>query len=87
MGVALADRIKKTYALLGLFKKDPEEYLAWYDKAHEEKIPAEVVALAEERKAARANKDWKKSDDLRAQLAAMGYAVKDTKDGYELQKS
>ena len=86
-GVALAEQIKKTYALLGLFKKAPEEYLAWYEKSHEEKIPAEVVAIAEERKAARANKDWKKSDDLRAQLAALGYAVKDTKDGYELQKA
>ncbi|MGN1062068.1 MAG: cysteine--tRNA ligase, partial [Candidatus Scatosoma sp.] len=86
-GVALADQIKKTYALLGLFEKTPEEYLAWYDEKHEENIPAEAVAIAEERKAARANKDWKKSDELRAKLAAMGYAVKDTKDGYELQKA
>ena len=86
-GVALADRIKKTYALLGLFGREPEAYLAWYDKMHEEKIPAEAVAIAEERKAARAEKDWKKSDELRARLAAMGYAVKDTKDGYELRKA
>ena len=86
-GVALADQIKKTYALLGLFRKTPEEYLSWYDKTHEEKIPADVMALAEERKAARANKDWKRSDELRAQLAGLGYAVKDTKDGYELQKA
>ena len=86
-GVALADRIKKTYALLGLFEREPEAYLAWYDKMHEENIPAEAVALAEERKAARAEKDWKKSDELRARLAAMGYAVKDTKDGYELRKA
>ncbi|MDD6995431.1 MAG: cysteine--tRNA ligase [Candidatus Borkfalkiaceae bacterium] len=86
-GVALADQIKKTYALLGLFKKTPEEYLTRYNKTHEENISAEAIALAEERKAARANKDWKKSDELRARLTAMGYAVKDTKDGYELQKA
>ena len=43
--------------------------------------------MAEERKAARAAKDWKKSDELREKLAALGYAVKDTKDGYELKKA
>lgn len=86
-GVALADQIKKTYALLGLFRKTPEEYLSWYDKTHEEIIPAEVMALAEERKAARANKEWQRSDELRAKITALGYAVKDTKDGYELKKA
>ena len=86
-GIALAEQVKKTYSLLGLFRKSPAEYLAFYDEKHAEKIPEEIIAVAEERKAARAAKDWKKSDELREKLAALGYAVKDTKDGYELKKA
>jgi cysteinyl-tRNA synthetase len=36
--------------------------------------------LVEERKKARANKDWKKSDDLRMLIEKMGFAVKDAGD-------
>ncbi|MBT4111106.1 cysteine--tRNA ligase [Candidatus Woesearchaeota archaeon] len=51
-----------------------------------EKIPKEVVKLAEERLQARLAKDWKKSDDLRDKIAKFGYSVGDSKDGYELKK-
>ena len=50
-------------------------------------IPAAVRAIAEERLAARAAKDWAKSDALRAKLAELGYAVKDSKEGYTLTKN
>ena len=81
----IVNQIRKTYSLLGLFKKDAKEYLAAYGKKQEE-VPEEVKAVAEERKAARANKDWAKSDELREKLKALGYAVKDGKDGYTLTK-
>ncbi|WP_336486577.1 cysteine--tRNA ligase [Methylobacterium nigriterrae] len=42
---------------------------------------ARVEALIEARRAARAAKDWAGSDRVRADLAAMGVAVKDNKDG------
>ena len=45
-----------------------------------------MKAVAEERAAARAGRDWAKSDELRERLRAMGYAVRDSKDGYELEK-
>ncbi len=80
----MANQIIATYSLLGLFKQEPKAYLAKYQK--QEEIPAEVLAVAEERKAARASKDWAKSDELREALAAMGYAVKDSKEGYTLTK-
>lgn len=48
--------------------------------------PQEVIALCEERKAAKAAKDWAKADKLRADIAAMGYTVVDTKDGYKVTK-
>ena len=47
---------------------------------------AEVRAVADERFAARREKNWAKSDELREKLRAMGYAVKDSKEGYSLEK-
>ena len=51
-----------------------------------EKIPADVVKLAEERLIARNAKDWAKSDELRDKIAKLGYVVGDSKEGYELKK-
>ena len=84
--LSAAVQIRKTYALLGLFTKNAKEYTAWYEEKNTEDIPEEVKAIAEERWAARQNRDWAKSDELRAKLTEMGYAVKDSKTGYELTK-
>ena len=47
-------------------------------------IPAEVLALVEERQAVRAAKDFVASDRLRAAIAALGWVVKDSKEGSKL---
>ena len=80
----MTNQIRETYSLLGLFKQSPAAYAEKYAK--KEDIPAQVVAVAEERKTARAEKNWAKSDELREKLKEMGYAVKDSKDGYTLTK-
>lgn len=49
-------------------------------------VPEEIRALAEARLQARADKDWAKSDELRDQLSAAGWSVKDAKGSYELEK-
>ena len=46
--------------------------------------PEAVVALAEQRAAARAARDFAESDRLRAQIAAAGWVVRDGAQGYEL---
>ncbi len=46
----------------------------------------EVIALVEQRLAARANKNWAESDKLREEIAALGWVVQDSKDGYKLVK-
>ena len=51
-----------------------------------DKIPDEVIRLAEERKVARDNKNWSESDRLRDEILALGYSIKDSKDGYELHR-
>ncbi|MBQ3220695.1 MAG: cysteine--tRNA ligase [Clostridia bacterium] len=84
--VAYAEQVKKTYALLGFFQKDAKAFVAERGEKGDE-IPEEVKAVAEERWQARLARDWAKSDELRAKLAEMGYAVKDSKTGYELTKN
>lgn len=56
-------------------------------KSGSEEIPEEIKQLAQQRQTARENKDYKKSDEIRGILAQKGYAIKDTKDGYEIQKT
>ncbi|MBE2215280.1 MAG: cysteine--tRNA ligase [Opitutaceae bacterium] len=47
--------------------------------------PAEVAALAEKRWAAKAAKDFKAADALRAEITAAGWQMLDRKDGYSLE--
>lgn len=49
-------------------------------------IPQEVLALVEERKSARKAKDFARADELRDRIAALGYAVKETRQGTEITK-
>ena len=51
-----------------------------------EEIPQDILDLAEQRKVARENKDWAKSDELRDIIQEKGYQVKDTKEGMEIKK-
>ncbi len=52
----------------------------------EQEIPQEILTLVEQRKEARHNKDWAKSDELRDLIQSKGYEVKDTKEGTEIKK-
>lgn len=53
----------------------------------EENPSEDVIALAEQRQQARANKQWGESDALRNEIAALGWTVQDSKDGYKLVKN
>ena len=52
----------------------------------QENYSDEINAILEERKIARQNKDFAKSDELRDKLKELGYEVKDTRDGQILNK-
>jgi cysteinyl-tRNA synthetase len=49
-------------------------------------IPHEVAQLAEQRENARREKNWKRSDELRERISALGWEVRDTKDGPKLTR-
>ncbi|HNZ97974.1 cysteine--tRNA ligase [Ruminococcus sp.] len=50
-------------------------------------IPDEVLELAEQRKAARKDKNFALADELRDKIAALGYEVKETRQGTEINKT
>ena len=86
LGGAMLNQIKKTYSLLGLFEEDAVAFVKQYAKEEKVDAPQEVIDVANERLLARQNKDWAKSDQLRAVINDMGYDIKDAKDGYTLTK-
>jgi cysteinyl-tRNA synthetase len=47
-------------------------------------VPADLVALAERREAARASRDFDEADRLREQIEQQGWEVRDIPDGFEL---
>ncbi len=76
---------KKSKKLAELLRKfDSVLALSLDKKSDVEEIPEEVIRLAEERLKARAEKNWAESDRLRSEISALGYSIKDSKDGYEL---
>lgn len=79
---------KKSKKLAKLLDKFDTVLALSLDKKSEtqEKIPEEVIKLAEERLKARQEKNWAESDRLRNEILAIGYSIKDGKDGYELSR-
>ena len=67
--------IKELGDILGLLQRSKSD------------VPAEIQSLLDERAAARAEKNWGKSDELRDKLKELGYIVKDTKQGQQLTKA
>ncbi len=62
------------------FLRDLDRVLA-VAEPDEQALEPELQALLDERRAARASRDWARSDRLRATLAERGIVVEDTKDG------
>lgn len=52
-----------------------------------QEVPETIISLAEQRKQAKAEKNYALADELRTQITQAGWEIKDTKEGYELSKS
>ena len=80
-------------------KMDPASASAWLDwwkrintvldleAETDVTVPDEVAHLAKERENARREKNWKRSDELRKQISALGWEVRDTKGGPKLTRA
>ena len=78
--VDIKRKLKVSAMLLGLLEKTKKEYLESNPKAIV--VNRDVVeALIANRAAARARRDFKESDRIRDELAAMGVLIKDSKEG------
>lgn len=87
-GSAVSDvrQIRETYGLLGLFKDDAKRFIEYYEAKNKQDIPDEVSELVKQRSLAKQNKDWARADEIRDKITALGYCVKDTKDGAVIEK-
>ena len=83
----MLSQIKKTYSLLGIFTKNPSDFVAKYEATHKEEVPEEINALAQQMQEARLNKDYSVADALRAEIIAKGYTVMISKDGVTVKKA
>ncbi|MFH1181175.1 MAG: cysteine--tRNA ligase [bacterium] len=74
--------------------KDKKKLLSDFDKVlgldlvkiKKEKIPAELLGLAEQRQKYREQGLWQKSDEIREEIKKLGYLIEDTKEGPEIKK-
>jgi cysteinyl-tRNA synthetase len=84
LAAAAANAIDGSVNVLGLMQASAEDY-ASRTRARRLRIrgldAANVDALVKARSAARATKDWKRADDIRAELAGMGVEVLDGPEG------
>jgi len=95
---ALFEAIRETNRALDsgeLNAGEAKSWLEWWERidrvlaitgGEETALPAEIAALAEARVQARLAKDWRKSDELRDELAARGWEARDTKDGQKITR-
>lgn len=73
--------------VLDVFKRMDEVLgVIFFGKAEKTDVPAEVQALLDKRADARKAKDWALSDKLRDEIAAMGWLVKDSREGQSVSK-
>ncbi|HXM32336.1 MAG TPA: cysteine--tRNA ligase [Chthoniobacterales bacterium] len=93
----LFETIRETNRALDLGNLDSgaaNSWLKWWERidrvlaigGEESAVPAEIAALAEARVQARLAKDWRKSDELRDEIAARGWEARDTKDGQKITR-
>ena len=78
--IDVKSKLKTSAMLLGLLVRTKKEYLTSDPKIV--LVNKDVVdAFIAQRTAARARKDFKESDRIRDELAAMGVVIKDSKEG------
>ncbi len=94
----LFESIRKTNRAMDAGELGAEEaraWLHWWEQINEvlaleetrpETLPEEIAALAEQRAQARLAKNFRKSDELRDELSAQGWEVRDTKEGQKITR-
>ncbi|BCO30962.1 cysteine--tRNA ligase [Thiohalobacter sp. COW1] len=78
----LAATLRHLGGVIGLLQADPEDYLRGAGATGEDELDAgQIEALIEQRRRARAEKDWAESDRIRDELKARGVLLEDGPEG------
>lgn len=78
--IKLKSTLLNSAHILGVLQTDPNEWFAQKQSGGED-IKEQIEQLIKDRKQARADKNWAKSDEIRDQLDAMGVAIEDSPEG------
>ncbi|CAG76050.1 cysteinyl-RNA synthetase [Pectobacterium atrosepticum SCRI1043] len=76
----LASTLRKLSGVLGLLEQDPEQFLQNGAQVNDDEVK-EIEALIQQRKDARATKDWALADQARDRLNEMGIVLEDGPQG------
>jgi len=76
-----ANRITASDAAAALAAWDKVDAVLGVSAPHEAAVPEDVIALVEERQAARKSRDFKRADAIRDELKAKGWVIDDTPKG------
>jgi len=72
-----SEKLKELAQVLGVF---------WEEGLAAEEFPEEVKNLVQEREAARKGREWRRADEMRAKIEALGFVVEDRLEGSILRK-
>jgi cysteinyl-tRNA synthetase len=78
------DLLTRFGSIFGLFQEDPEKYLDEQKKEGLKRLnltEEEILKLVQDRNAARKEKNWKRGDEIRADLLSRGIVLEDTPNG------
>ena len=81
---AMKDKVVELYNILAIFEEEPTYFLNDLKNKYLAKLgmsAEEIESKIEERKEAKANKDYAKADEIRNSLDSAGIALLDGKDG------
>ena len=76
----LISQIQSSSNLLGILKKDPDEWLGYKNQTKDFDVTT-IEKLINERNAFRNEKNYQKSDQIRDELKSLGIEIEDTPDG------
>ena len=82
----LISQIQSSANLLGILKKDPDEWLGYNNQTKDFDVTT-IEKLINERNAFRNEKNYQKSDQIRDELKSLGVEIEDTPDGTTWRKS
>ncbi len=85
------DILKKCHDVLGFIfpasqPNDQTTTQSNHQDTEKDNTPQEILLLLKERETAKIEKNYQKSDEIRAQIEHLGYKVIDTKEGSKIQK-